>query len=159
MQRSRSIAILAAIAGVLALAPIAPAALPRGTTPERRIAYIRDGDLWTVLSWLRRPQITSGPSNADPAWEPGTGASPSRKTSTGPQIWVVDTTGGSPQRLLKRASDPTWSPDGSSIAFVRRTKGNTDIWTADVDGSNVRRLTNFPAADAEPAWARPRSRS
>ena len=49
--------------------------------------------------------------------------------------------------------DPTWSPDGSSIAFVRRAKGNTDIWTADVDGSNVRRLTNSPTADLEPAGA------
>ena len=81
------------------------------------------------------------------------------KTSTGPQVWIVDTTGGSPQRLLNRASDPTWSPDGSSIAFVRRAKGNTDIWTADVDGSNVRGLTNSPAADLSPRGGRPRSRS
>lgn len=155
MRRSRSIVALAVVLGLPALAPTGSAAPPRGTTPEARIAYIRDGDLWTVLpTGADDVRITSGPSrDTDPAWEPGTGRLAfTRTTSTGPQIWIVDTTGGSPQRLMNHASDPTWSPDGSSIAFVRRTRGNTDIWTTDVAGSNVRRLTNSPAADVEPAW-------
>lgn len=155
MRRSRSIVALAAATLMLALAPGGSAAPPRGTDPEARIAYVRDGDLWTApLTGGDDVQITSSPSkDTDPAWEPGSGRLAfTRKTSTGPQVWIVDTTGGSPQRLLNRASDPTWSPDGSSIAFVRRAKGNTDIWTADVDGSNVRRLTNSPAPDVEPAW-------
>ena len=137
MRRSRSIVALAAAAGMVALAPGGSAAPPRGATQEARIAYVRDGNVWTVLpTGADQVQITSGPSrDTDPAWEPGTGRLAfTRKTSTGPQVWIVDTTGGSPQRLLNRASDPTWSPDGSSIAFVRRAKGNTDIWTADVDG-------------------------
>ncbi|HSH33238.1 MAG TPA: hypothetical protein VLB31_06430 [Actinomycetota bacterium] len=155
MQRSRWIAMVAAIAGVLALAPIAPAAPPRGTTPERMIAYIRDGDVWTVPSIGGEDvQITSGPAkDADPSWEPdGSSIAFTRITSQGPQIWIVDAGGGAAQRLMNRAADPSWSPDGSSIAFVRRAKGNTDIWSAEPDGSHVRRLTSSPAPDLEPAW-------
>ena len=146
---------VAAIAGLLALAPIAPAAPPRGTTPERMIAYIRDGDLWTVPSIGGEDvQITSGPAkDADPSWEPdGSSIAFTRITSQGPQIWIVDAAGGAAQRLMNRAADPSWSPDGGSIAFVRRAKGNTDIWTAEPDGSHARRLTSSPAPDLEPAW-------
>jgi TolB protein len=155
MHRSRWIATSTAIAGLLALAPMAPAAPPRGTTPERMIAYIRDGDLWTVPSTGGEDvQITSGPGkDADPSWAPdGASIAFTRVTSQGPQVWIVDSAGGAARRLMNRAADPSWSPDGSSIAFVRRVKGNTDIWAAESDGSRARRLTSSPAPDLEPSW-------
>jgi dipeptidyl aminopeptidase/acylaminoacyl peptidase len=155
MRRCRSLLVIATLAGLTMPAQAqATATPPRGTAPEPRLAYIRDGNLWTVLlDGLDDLQITSSGKDADPTWEPGgTRIAFTRKTVTGPQIWIVDTVGGPPQRLLKRASDPTWALDGSAIAFVRRAKGNTDIWAADPDGSNVRRLTSSPAADIEPAW-------
>jgi len=44
------------------------------------------------------------------------------------------------------------SPDGTRVAFVCKTTGNSDVWTQNVDGSDLRQLTNDAAADAWPAW-------
>jgi Tol biopolymer transport system component len=38
---------------------------------------------------------------------------------------------------------PTWSPDGSQIAFLTDRTGNWEIWVMNADGSNQRPL--FPA--------------
>ena len=34
-------------------------------------------------------------------------------------------------------SEPTWSPDGTRIAFVRRAGGTNQIYVMNADGSNV----------------------
>lgn len=58
--------------------------------------------------------------------------------------------------ILEKAWQPSWSPDGESIAFVRlgirAPLGEYgEIWVADSDGSNPRLLTTGP--DAGPAWS------
>jgi Tol biopolymer transport system component len=53
-------------------------------------------------------------------------------------------------------ASPTWSPDGSKIAFVSNRDGNWEIYTMDhPHGTGVTRLTNDPAADAHPDWSKP----
>jgi dipeptidyl aminopeptidase/acylaminoacyl peptidase len=60
---------------------------------------------------------------------------------------------------MDRLSDPQVSPDGRSVAFVRRetdleaNRGRTDLWLVDVDGKNLRRLTSHEAGDFNPRWA------
>jgi hypothetical protein len=44
------------------------------------------------------------------------------------------------------------SPDGTRVAFASNPTGQTDIWVQNVDGSDLRRLTNDAGADAWPAW-------
>jgi dipeptidyl aminopeptidase/acylaminoacyl peptidase len=151
--------LLVATAVLAALLPVpagaAPVPHPRGGAVEPRIAYVRDGDLWTVLpDGTDDVQITSGQAtDADPTWSPdGSLIAFTRRSGDGPEIWTVPSVGGAPTRLLRKASDPTWSPDGLTIAFVRRADRNTDVWTADADGSNPRRLTSSPAVDDQPAW-------
>ena len=48
---------------------------------------------------------------------------------------------------------PAWSPDGRRIAFSAEAHGpRADVYTANVDGSDVHRLTSSPAADVTPTW-------
>jgi dipeptidyl aminopeptidase/acylaminoacyl peptidase len=50
---------------------------------------------------------------------------------------------------------PSWSPDGSRIAFVttRHAAGNPEIYVINVDGSEETRLTNHSARDDSPDWS------
>jgi dipeptidyl aminopeptidase/acylaminoacyl peptidase len=43
----------------------------------------------------------------------------------------------------------SWSPDGGKIAF----NSNWDIFTINIDGSNLVNLTNNPVEEGEPAWS------
>ena len=45
------------------------------------------------------------------------------------------------------------SPDGTHVAFVSSTTGNSDVWVQNVDGSDLRQLTNDSAAEAWPIWS------
>jgi Tol biopolymer transport system component/PKD repeat protein len=57
------------------------------------------------------------------------------------------------------AYEPAWSPDGKKIAFQSwkhdpfRIEGNSEIYTMDVDGGNLVRLTDNSAYDDYPAWS------
>ena len=59
------------------------------------------------------------------------------------------------------ASDlaPTWSPDGSRVAFESRRDGNYEIYVMDADGSDEERLTNNSASDRRPIWSPDGTRS
>lgn len=48
---------------------------------------------------------------------------------------------------------PSWSPDGSKIAFESDRDGNYDIYVVEPDGSSFRRLTRHRADDMGPAWS------
>jgi dipeptidyl aminopeptidase/acylaminoacyl peptidase len=47
---------------------------------------------------------------------------------------------------------PTWSPDGTRIAFASDQDGNFEIYVMQADGTQPVRLTNHPAHDVNPAW-------
>ena len=57
-------------------------------------------------------------------------------------------------RVLTTALDnlPEWSPDGSRIMFTRKQDNNFDIYTLKPDGTDLRRLTDYPATDAHAVW-------
>lgn len=48
---------------------------------------------------------------------------------------------------------PTWSPDGTHIAFWSNRDGKSEIYVMDSDGSNVKRLTNNLFDDYGPKWS------
>jgi TolB protein len=51
-------------------------------------------------------------------------------------------------------NSPSLSPDGRRIAFSLRTsRGDTDIFVSNLDGSDRRNITNNPAIDTSPAWS------
>lgn len=50
-------------------------------------------------------------------------------------------------------STPVWAPDGRALAFVRvDARGAGDVWVADANGRNARRLTRSRAAERLVAW-------
>ena len=50
-------------------------------------------------------------------------------------------------------SQPSWSPDGSKIAFISDRDGNDDVYIMDADGLNVTRITNTATErESRPRW-------
>ena len=60
--------------------------------------------------------------------------------------WVLDTATGRRHVLARNATQPAWSPDGRTIAFVR----NGAVWMMDSHGAHQRRVL---ASAVSPAWS------
>ena len=46
---------------------------------------------------------------------------------------------------------PTWAPDSRKLAFSSTRRGRADIYVIDVNGSNLRRVTNG-GDNTNPDW-------
>jgi len=87
-------------------------------------------------------------------------SSPSSRTDGG-DIYAMNADGsGTAARLTTSSAldeQPSWSPDGSKIAFAsdrNNSKGSVlDIFVMDANGTNVRRLTFAGGDDTAPAWS------
>lgn len=72
----------------------------------------------------------------------------------GTNIHLVDVATGQERRLLPDTGniDPAWSPDGKQIAFASTRTGNSEIWVVNVDGTNLRQVTNAGQRIRYPYW-------
>jgi Tol biopolymer transport system component len=71
------------------------------------------------------------------------------------EIYRMSTNGSGVTRLTTNTVNddwPTWSPDGSKVAFESDRNGNPDIYIMNPNGTGVTRLTFKSATDGEPAW-------
>ena len=72
-------------------------------------------------------------------------------------IYVLDLATGDLRRLTTDPDvdmHPTWSPDGTQIAFASVRDGDTDIYVMSLDHGSLRRLTdNTGIRDEDPAWS------
>jgi Tol biopolymer transport system component len=91
------------------------------------------------------------------AWSPDSrwiAFSRANRHGHGQSIWVIAAAGGRAHRLCASCSgfDPTWSPNGSLIAFAGAPPGNWGpLYTVRADGSELRMIVTKNAAD--PEWA------
>jgi TolB protein len=85
---------------------------------------------------------------------------PQSSLAGGPiDIFVIDADGQNMVNLTNSASSndnwPTWSPDGSRIAFgsSRDVLFGSDIYIMDADGSNLVQITDAEGFELSPAWS------
>jgi Tol biopolymer transport system component len=119
--------------------------------------------------WLSGPQ---GNRNDMPVWSPdGNSIAFFSDRGGNPDVYVMKPDGSQVEQLTRDAfaslyftksaedRNPSWSPDGSQIAFESGRENqmltyvNHDIYVMAADGSNVRRLTDDGADEGGPRWS------
>jgi tricorn protease-like protein len=75
---------------------------------------------------------------------------------SGRDIWAANADGsGETQLTIDPAVDshPSWSPDGTRVAFASERDGSVEIWVMNADGTGQVQLTDDPAGSTKPAWS------
>lgn len=122
-----------------------------------------------------RLQLTDSAQEHGPAWSPGLPENaqiafvseredddylPGEDLFSTPRLYLMDINGGEEKKVMTRAQSrtathiieqefaPTWSPDGSQLAFVGHTRSasgssRTNIYVVNRDGSALREVTHF----------------
>ena len=108
--------------------------------------------------------ITNLPDGAcQPFWAPDgqalVFASPcagSQETYPGAGLWILDMENLQPQPLQTTPGgdyDPSWSPEGMRIAFSSERGGRPQIYSTNLDGSEVVNLSDNFARELQPVWS------
>ena len=157
----------------LLLEPAADAAFPGA---NGKIAFGNNGkrsnDIWVVdhgSGGKQRLTRTKLANEAMPDWNAaGTQIAYTkcgRNQFSNCDIWVMNADGSEKTRLTSTTQPdpispnvqetwPTWSPDGTMIAYTSNAEDIfQDIWVMNADGTNQTRLTVNAAFDAFPEWS------
>ncbi len=142
-MRSRSVLLLLAVGLLL------PGALPAGAGDRRAFSL---EDIWR----LRRPMdVSVSPDGTKVAFavrerDPGRG-------KQNVDLWLLDLAGGEPRRLTftpdVSETEPRFSPDGKTIAFVAKRGKHPGIWLLPVDGGEARKLVEVPTGVSGILWS------
>jgi hypothetical protein len=141
---------------------IEPVWSPDGTT----IAYVNGGEIWTVPSGggTPNPVTSTGGTASDPTWSPT--ATGKIAFASGGVICTVSATATSAPcspltisgtNLTGPLTQPTWSPNGSDIAFQASDGTHSQIWVVPAAGpftaTQVTADVLFPGDKTAPNWS------
>jgi Tol biopolymer transport system component/imidazolonepropionase-like amidohydrolase len=71
-------------------------------------------------------------------------------------LWTMPAAGGTATPITDIAMDarqPSWSPEGTRIAFQAYRTSTWQIWTGKADGTDLQPVTSGPYDDREPSWS------
>ena len=70
-------------------------------------------------------------------------------------LWRVPAADGNPEQLTRGGADssPSWSPDGTRIAFLRAQDGPGQVWLMPAGGGESEQLTTLPLGAGTPVWS------
>ena len=128
-----------------------------------RIAYAAHDVIWVVgADGSNEHPLATDPGSFFPAWSSTNVIAYWHGSTTGEdggpadsEIWTIDANGGQATRLTHddvSSIEPTWSPDGSRIAFWE----GGELWTMGADGTDAHRIYRNPADPGgvwAPAWS------
>ncbi|OGR44126.1 MAG: hypothetical protein A2X35_13085 [Elusimicrobia bacterium GWA2_61_42] len=133
---------------------------PDGLTMVMTLSRGDDPNIYTlnvVTKQLKKLLKNFGVSSS-PTWSPdGTQVAFVSDRSGNPQIYVLELATGKTRRLTRMnwCDSPSWSPSGEWIVFAGResSKEKLNIFTTDLTGSQIRRLTNKAGDNEDPSWS------
>jgi Tol biopolymer transport system component/DNA-binding winged helix-turn-helix (wHTH) protein len=71
-----------------------------------------------------------------------------------PSLWAMSILGGTPRRIADEGSGARVSPDGRRLTFLKGVWDDGEIWIADADGNNARKILDGGSDHLGPAaWA------
>lgn len=121
---------------------------PAGGRSDLHVLELASGEAYRLTSdggrspdWSSRNRIAFTRGGA--ADRPGTG-----------DVYRIRPGGGGLRLLVRRASDPSWSPRGTRLVLVRPRRRLTALWVVAAGGSGLRRMIT-PGADnpEQPCWS------
>ena len=75
-------------------------------------------------------------------------------TDSGNGLWVMNRDGSDPHAItFKDDIDPTWSPDGSMIAFASSRSGQRQLYVANANGKQVEQVTGLNNMGGRSSWS------
>jgi Tol biopolymer transport system component len=75
-------------------------------------------------------------------------------TNNGNGLWVMNPDGSNPHAITSHDDiDPTWSADGSHIAFASNRQGQRQLFVANANGKKVDKVTNLKQMGGRSSWS------
>ncbi|MEJ7139096.1 Tol-Pal system beta propeller repeat protein TolB [Amphibiibacter pelophylacis] len=147
----------------VALTSDEPIISPSWSANGQDLAYVsyetRKPVVWVqnVQTGARRKVADFKGSNSAPAWSPdGSRLAVTLSRDGGSQIFLVNKTGGAPQRVTRSPTgtidtEPTFSPDGASIYFVSDRGGSPQIYRQALGSDSAQRISFSGSYNISPA--------